>query len=227
MAHNRSFFLEALDRSEARRDGGFKHNNWSFSLSGDDGEGRSHDVSVVSVEEMDRQQPPSPEEKKPSSLRHFTSSDPLRTYENRPNNHSRPKRLSDDPFSVAPSSPIPNRTNYFIISPAPAQGLVLQGRHFQHAQTPSGLRKPAQSLDLKERNDFSTTQQAVEVDGIVLTCPDISEDEASPNVKRRLQQKRKPLEDGCSFPLQARAAEVSAGLHYPESNGTRFSFPSA
>ncbi|TNN39133.1 hypothetical protein EYF80_050697 [Liparis tanakae] len=143
----------ALDRSEARRDGGFKHNNWSFSLSGDDGEGRSHDVSVVSVEEMDRQQLTSPEEKK---------------------------------------------------------GLVLQGRHFQHAQTPSALRKPAQSLDLKERNDFSTTQQAVEVDSIVLTCPDLSEDEASPNVKRRLQQKRKPLEDGGALPLQARAAEVRA-----------------
>ncbi|XP_034383230.1 sentrin-specific protease 6 isoform X2 [Cyclopterus lumpus] len=205
MAHNRSFFLEALDRSESRRDGGFKHNNWSFSLSGDSEEGRSHDVSVVSMEEMDRQQPTSPEEKKSPALRHFTSSDPLRMYENRPNTHMRPlnklapKRLSDVPFSVAASSPIPNRTNYFIISPAPSQGIVLQGRHFQHAQTPSAIRKPVQ------RNDFSTTQQAVEVDSIVLTCPEISEETL--NVKRRIQQKRKPLEDCCTFPLQVKAAE--------------------
>ncbi|XP_068565208.1 sentrin-specific protease 6 isoform X3 [Cebidichthys violaceus] len=211
MAHNRSFFLEALDRSETRRDGGYKHNNWSFSLSGDSEEERSHDVSVVSMEEMDRQQPTSPEEKKSPALRHFTSSDPLRTYENRPNNHMRPlnklapKRLSDVPLSVASSPPvIPNRTNYFIISPAPSQGIVLQGRHFQHAQMPSAVRKPVQ------RKDFSTTQQAVEVDSIVLTCPEISDlsEEETLNVKRRIQQKRKPLEDCCTFPSQVKAAEA-------------------
>lgn len=205
MAHNRSFFFEALDRSDTRRDGGYKH-NWSFSLSGDSEEERSHDASVVSVEEMDREQPTSPEEKKSPTLRHFTSSDPLRTYENRPNNHMRPlnkltsKRLSDVPLTVATSSPIPNRTNYYIISPAPSQGIVLQGRHFQHAQMPSAIRKPAQ------RNEFSTTQQAVEVDSIVLTCPEISEGETL-NIKRRVQQKRKPLEDCCTFPSQVKAAE--------------------
>uniref|UniRef100_UPI0037E9AFF6 sentrin-specific protease 6 isoform X2 n=1 Tax=Semicossyphus pulcher TaxID=241346 RepID=UPI0037E9AFF6 len=211
MAHNRSLFLEALDRSETRRDGGYKH-NWSFPLSGDSEEERRHDASVVSMEEMDRQQPTSPEEKKTPTLRHFTSSDPLRTYENRPNNHMRPlnrlapKRLSEVPLTVATSSPMPNRTNYFIISPAPSQGIVLQGRHFQHAQMPSAIRKPVQSsLDLKERND-STTQQAGELDSIVLTCPEIQEEE-SLNIKRRVQQKRKSLEDCCSFPSQVKAAE--------------------
>ncbi|XP_039981156.1 sentrin-specific protease 6 isoform X4 [Xiphias gladius] len=158
------------------------------------------------MEEMDRQQPTSPEEKKSPTLRHFTSSDPLRTYENRPNNHMRPlnrlgpKKLSEVPLSVATSSPMPNRTNYFIISPAPPQGIVLQGRHFQHAQMPSAIRKPVQ------RNDFSTTQQAVEVDSIVLTCPEIPEEEAL-NIKRRVQQKRKPLEGCCSFPSQVKATE--------------------
>ncbi|XP_056261514.1 sentrin-specific protease 6 isoform X7 [Seriola aureovittata] len=212
MAHNRSFFFEALDRSEARRDGGYKH-NWSFSLSDDSEEERRHDASVVSMEDMDRQPPSSPEEKKSPTLRHFTSSDPLRTYENRPNNHMRPlnklgpKKLSEVPLSVATSSPMPNRTNYFIISPTPSQGIVLQGRHFQHAQMPSAIRKPVQSsLDLKERSDFSTTQQAVEVDSIVLTCPEIPED-GTLNIKRRVQQKRKPLEGCCSFPSQVKAAE--------------------
>ncbi|XP_070705472.1 sentrin-specific protease 6 isoform X2 [Pempheris klunzingeri] len=158
------------------------------------------------MEEMDRQQPTSPEEKKSPTLRHFTSADPLRTYENRPNNHMRPlsklapKRLSEVPLTVATASPMPNRTNYFIISPAPSQGIVLQGRHFQHAQMPSAIRKPVQ------RNDFTNTQQAVEVDSIVLTCPEIPEEE-SLNIKRRVQQKRKPLEDCCSFPSQVKAAE--------------------
>ncbi|XP_071323645.1 sentrin-specific protease 6 isoform X4 [Trachinotus anak] len=159
------------------------------------------------MEEMDRQQTTSPEEKKSPTLRHFTSSEPLRTYENRPNNHMRPlnklgpKKLSEVPLTVATSSPMPNRTtNYFIISPAPSQGIVLQGRHFQHAQMPSAIRKPVQ------RNDFSTTQQAVEVDSIVLTCPEIPEEE-NLNIKRRVQQKRKGLEGCCSFPSQVKATE--------------------
>nr|XP_040016639.1 sentrin-specific protease 6 isoform X3 [Gasterosteus aculeatus aculeatus] len=220
MAHNRSFFLDALDRSEARRDGGYKHNNWSFSLSGDSEEDRSHDVSVVSMEETDRQQPAPPEEKKSPGLRHFTSSDSLRTYENRSNNHMRPlnklapKRLNEVPLSVAAPPPIPNRTNYFIISPAPSQGIVLQGRHFQHAQMPSAARKPVQSsLDLKERKDFSTLQQAEEVERIVLTCPEISDEPLS--IKRRFQHKRKPLEDCCSLPLQVKAAEPPRSPLYP------------
>uniref|UniRef100_A0A3P8RKI7 Sentrin-specific protease 6 n=1 Tax=Amphiprion percula TaxID=161767 RepID=A0A3P8RKI7_AMPPE len=201
MAHNRSFFLEALDRSETRRDGGYKH-NWSFSLSDDSEEERRHDVSVVSMEEMNRQQPTSPEEKKSPTLRHFTMSDSLRTYENRPNNHVRPlnklapKRLGEAPLTVATSTPMPN---YFIISPTPSQGIVLQGRHFQHAQMPSAIRKPVQ------RNDF-TTQQAVEVDSIVLTCPEVPE-EGTLNIKRRVQQKRKPLDGCCSFPSDVKASE--------------------
>ncbi|XP_041661598.1 sentrin-specific protease 6 isoform X2 [Cheilinus undulatus] len=202
MAHNRSLFLEALDRSETRRDGGYKH-NWSFSHSDDSEEERRHDASVVSMEEMDREPPTSPEEKKTPTLRHF--SDPMRTYGNRTNNHMRalnrlaPKRPSEGPLTVATSPPMPNRTNYFIIRPAPSQGIVLQGRHFQHAQMPSTIRKPVQ------RSDF-TTQQAVELDSIVLTCPETPEEE-SLNIKRRVQQKRKPLEDCCSFPSQVKAAE--------------------
>ncbi|XP_030577481.1 sentrin-specific protease 6 isoform X2 [Archocentrus centrarchus] len=210
MAHNRSFFFEALDRSETRRDGGYKH-NWSFSLPGDSEEERRHDASVVSVEDMDRQQLASPEGKKSPTLRHFTPSDSLRTYENRANNHMRPltklapRRLSDVPLTVAAPPSMSNRSNYFIISPTSSPGIVIQGRHFQHAQLPSQIRKPVQSLDLKERKDFSTTQQAVEVDSIVLTCPEIQGGETL-NIKRRVQQKRKPLE-GCSFSSQVKAAE--------------------
>ncbi|KAM9703359.1 LOW QUALITY PROTEIN: sentrin-specific protease 6 [Menidia menidia] len=212
MAHNRSFFLQALDRSESRRDGGYKH-GWSFSLSGDGEEERKHETNVVNVEEMDRQQPTSPEEKKSPSFRHFGPSDSLRTYENRSNNRMRPlsklapKRLSEVPLTVPTSSHIHNKTNFLILSPSSPQGIVLQGRHFQHA-VPTTIRKPAQSsLDLKERNDFSTTQQAVEVDSIILTCPEIQEEETL-NIKRRVLQKRKPLEDVCGFPSQVKAAEL-------------------
>lgn len=157
---------------------------------------------------MDRQPSASTEEKKSPSLRHFTSSDPLRTYENRSNNHIRPlnklppKRLSDGPLTVATSSPMPNRTNYFIISPAPSQGIVLQGRHFQHTHVPLAIKKPVQ------RSGFSPTEQTVEMDSIVLTCPEIPDNE-SLNIKRRYQQqqKKKPLEGGCNFPAQVETTE--------------------
>ncbi|KAM4633410.1 sentrin-specific protease 6 isoform 2-T2 [Polymixia lowei] len=214
MAHNRSYFFEALDRSETRRDGGYKQ-NWSFSLSDDSEEERRHDTSVMTTEEMDRQQQTSPEEKKSPALRHLSSSDPLRTYENRPNNHARQlnklgpgKRLSEPPHTAAAPPPVPNRTNYFIVSPTPSQGIVLQGRHFQHAHMPSAIRKPVQ------RNDFSATQQAVEVDSIVLTCPEIPDENL--NIKRRVQQKRKTLQEGCcSLPTPVKAAEPLRTSVYP------------
>ncbi|XP_028252616.1 sentrin-specific protease 6 isoform X2 [Parambassis ranga] len=152
---------------------------------------------------MERQQPTSPEEKK-STFRHFTNSDSLRTYENRnhvrPVNKMAPKRPSEVPLAAPTSSPMTNRTNYLIISSTSSPGFLLQGRHFQHAQIPSAINKPVQ------RNDFTTSQQAVEVDSIVLTCPVIP-DEDTLNIKRRVQQKRKPLESCCSFPSQVQAAE--------------------
>ncbi|KAM8847536.1 sentrin-specific protease 6 isoform 1-T1 [Synchiropus picturatus] len=191
MAHNRGHFFEALERSETKRDGGFKH-KWNFTFSGDSDEETEQDESVVSSEPTSRQENSSPEGKQ------FTSADSRRTYENKLS----PKRLSSDvPVSVAASSHLPNRTNYLIISPAPSQGIVLQGRHFQHAQMPSATRSPLQ------RNSFSQQpqQQPVEVDNIVLTCPEPAEE--SFNIKRRVQQKRRPSEEFCRLTPQLRATQ--------------------
>ncbi|XP_029589859.1 sentrin-specific protease 6 isoform X2 [Salmo trutta] len=206
MAHNISFF-EALDRSQARRDGGYKQ-NWSFSLSEGSEEERRHDTSVVTME-MDRQQHSSPEGQKSPVLRHF--SDPLKTYENRPNtnNHIRAlnkpgsdKRLSDLPNMVATTSPMPNRTDYLIVSPTPSQGVVLQGRPFQHTHNVlAAMRKPV------PRRDISTTQQqiqAAEVESIILTCP---ESPANDNLSIKEHSRRPSLEGCCSFPSQVQTVE--------------------
>ncbi|KAK5610568.1 hypothetical protein CRENBAI_003080 [Crenichthys baileyi] len=191
----------ALDRSETRRDGGFKH-SWSFSLPGDSETEKRQEASVVSVEEMERQQMTSPEEKSPP-LRHYSSSDPLRTYGNRSNAHIRslnrlgPRRSGEVPLPLPTPSSTATRTNFnLILTSALAPGIMLQGRHFQHAQVPSIIRKPVQSSC---RNSCSSTQQAVEVDSIVLTCPEPPEEETL-NIKRRVQQKRKPLENVCFSP---------------------------
>ncbi|XP_024912487.1 sentrin-specific protease 6 isoform X2 [Cynoglossus semilaevis] len=202
MANNRSLFFEALNRSESRRDGGYK-NSWSFSLSTDSEEQRRHDGSVVNMEEMDRPQVASAEEKKSPALRHLSSSDPLRTYGNRSNIPMRPqnrvgtKKSSDFSLTRATSSPPPSRTNYLILNPAPSQGVVLQGRHFQHAQLPSVQGKPVQS-----------TEQPEEVDRIALTCPESPED-GSLSIRRRVQQKKRPVGDCCPLASQLRAAECN------------------
>ncbi|XP_023808507.1 sentrin-specific protease 6 isoform X3 [Oryzias latipes] len=206
MAHNRSFFLEALDRSETRRDGGFKH-SWSFSPPSDSDEEKLNDASVISVKEM--QQPTSPDEKKSPSLRHFSSSNSIRTYEKRTNNHMRPlnkltpKRISSDvPLAAATPSPTHNGASYYVFTPPP-QGIFLQGRHFQHAQLPSAVKKPVQ------RNDFSPSQQNVEVDSIVLTCQESPEEETL-NIKRRILQRRKPLDvSNSSTPVKQAEAPQS------------------
>ncbi|CAL8314948.1 unnamed protein product [Merluccius merluccius] len=204
-----------LDRAESQRDGGYKQ-SWSWSsLSGDCEEERRHDAPLVAMEDRERQQHSSPEGKKTPPFRHFSSADPLRTYENRASHHSRAlnklgpvKRLGDGPHLVPGPPSVPSRAKSFIPSPAPPQGMVLQGRHFQHAHNPAALRKPFQ------RNDFST-QPIVELDQIILTCPDIQVDD-SLNIKRRVQQKRKPLpEDCCSFPLAIKSAEPLRPTAFP------------
>nr|XP_057928146.1 sentrin-specific protease 6 [Doryrhamphus excisus] len=185
MAQNRGHFLHALERSEARPDGGYKR-NWSFSHAGGGEEEEKLKSGVVSTPETVKQASASLDGKKSPSLKHFTSAEPLRTYENRSSSHLRPlQKLPPKRLSIAAPSLVPNRSNCI------TNGVVLQGRHFQHAQMT--LKKPVQSVDVKQRNDLTITQPALEVDSIVLTCPDTAEGE-SLNIKRRVPQKRKPLE---------------------------------
>ncbi|XP_076872471.1 sentrin-specific protease 6 isoform X2 [Brachyhypopomus gauderio] len=199
MAHKKSVFIEALDRSEARRDGGFKQ-SWSFSLPDDREEQRRNDTSLLTMDQVGGRQELSPEGMKAPPLRHFGPLEPVKTYERR-TNHFKPlsrvgsSKSSDAPHSMA-VSPLPNRTNYLIVSQGSSQGVVVQGRLFQHTHLPSTVRKPVQSLDLKERPDFMTQPiQRVELDNIILTCPEISDSE-NLNIKRRVQSKRRPVLEG-------------------------------
>ncbi|KAJ8389358.1 hypothetical protein AAFF_G00120660 [Aldrovandia affinis] len=199
MAHKRSTFIEALDRSEAKKDGGFKQ-NWSFSLCDDREEKKRTDASLVTTNEATEQRDPAAEGKKSPPLKPFCTSDSLKTYERRPN-QSRMykgsgggmsklgigKTLSENPPAV--TSPAPNRTNYFILSPAPSQGVVVQGRLFQHANAPAVIRKAAQ------RKEYTTQQiQRVELDSIILTCPEVPATNNSlvlgGDLRRRFQGKR-------------------------------------
>ncbi|KAF5895282.1 sentrin-specific protease 6 isoform X7, partial [Clarias magur] len=184
-----------LDRSEASRDGGFKQ-SWSFSLSADREEEKRNDSSLVTMDQVGGRQELSPEGvKQAPPLRHFDHMEPMKTYERRPNHFKPLNRLGTGKPSEAPHtmaiSPLPNRTNYLIMSQPPSPRVLLQGRLFQHTHLPSPVRKPVQSLDLKEsRSDFTT--QSPELDKIILTCPEISESETL-NIKRCVQTKRRPM----------------------------------
>ncbi|KAK7877091.1 hypothetical protein WMY93_032200 [Mugilogobius chulae] len=178
MAQNRSLFLEGLERAESRKDGGFKQfKDWSFSVSEESEDDQDHNCKGVRMEQSDRQTSSSPEDTKPY-LCLFSSSSCSSFV---------PMRCTD--------SPMPNRTNFVIIGPAPSQGIVIQGRHFQHTQMPSHARRPL-------TRDFPSTQPPVEMDSIVLTCSDVSEEEHL-NVKRRLTPRRQPLQDCRTFPSPA------------------------
>ncbi|XP_066532913.1 sentrin-specific protease 6 isoform X2 [Hoplias malabaricus] len=193
MAHKKSLFIEALDRTEARRDGGFKQ-SWSFSLSDDSEEERRNDTSLVTMDQVGGRQELSPEGMKQAPpLRHFGPMEPVKTYERRPNNFKPLNRMgtgkpseTQHPLAI---SPLPNRTNYLIVSPAPSQGVVVQGRLFQHTHLPTPVRKPVQ------RTDFTQQIQRVELDNIILTCPEIPDSE-NLNIKRCVQQKRRPVFEG-------------------------------
>ncbi|KAJ8270822.1 hypothetical protein GJAV_G00119680 [Gymnothorax javanicus] len=209
-----STFIEALNRSEARKDGGFKQ-NWSFSLC-EDNEEKKTDTSLVAMSEADELRDPAPERNKSPPLKPFCTSESLKTYERRPNQLRMykgsggglnrlgvGKTISETPSSV--TSSVPSRTNYFILSPAPSQGVVVQGRLFQHANAPAVVRKAAQ------RKDYTNQQiQRVELDSIILTCPEIPASNLvlGGDIKRRIPSKRSTsLEASGSFSSSAKKVE--------------------
>ncbi|XP_042602216.1 sentrin-specific protease 6-like isoform X2 [Cyprinus carpio] len=185
MNRKKSLFIEALDKCEDRRDGGFKQ-TWRCSLSDDSEDDSRHDATLVTMERVSGQQELSPEGMKTPSMRRFSANGPMETHERRLNQLrplNRTSKLSEAAHSVS-VSPLPSRTSYLIMSPAPSQGVMVQGRLFQHTQFSAPIRK------LEQRSDMI---QRVELDSILLTCPKISDSED--RVRRSVHQKRRPMND--------------------------------
>ncbi|XP_067239647.1 sentrin-specific protease 6 isoform X1 [Chanodichthys erythropterus] len=184
MNHKKSLFIEALDKCEDRRDGGFKQ-SWRCSLSDDSEDDSRHDATLVTMERVSGRQELSPEGIKTPSMKRFSANGSVETHERRPNQLrqlNRTGKLSEAAHSVSVPAPL-NRTSYLIMSPAPSQGVVVQGRLFQHSQFSASSRKLEQRPDLIQR---------VELENILLTCPKISDSEDI-TVKRRVHQKRRMM----------------------------------
>ncbi|XP_039603989.1 sentrin-specific protease 6 isoform X2 [Polypterus senegalus] len=216
MARQPSLFIQALNRSECKKDGGYK-SIWGFGITDENevkAEKKHFSVLIYSTVDltMDRsdKMDSSEEGKKQSTLKPFCSGDTLKTYERRSSKNFKllkgnaiglnmlgaGKKLGDSTQVVNATSGN-HRPKLILVSSQPPQGIVVQGRRFQHANIPAAVKTPAQSnLDLKERKEYPPNVQRQELDNIILTCPGASNSAPDGEIKRRIQQKRRSSEEG-------------------------------
>ncbi|XP_045659887.1 sentrin-specific protease 6 isoform X9 [Ursus americanus] len=155
-------FLEALARSESKRDGGFK-NNWSFDH-GDESEGdpEKDEANLLSVDEdEDSETPKGKKINRQSEIVSTSSADPWKTCARR-NKAESLKPLKGNPIGLNMLSNnkklSENAQNASICS-----GTVVHGRRFQHANAQISLVKTAaqSSLDQKERHYSRSRQKSL------------------------------------------------------------------
>ncbi|XP_074437448.1 sentrin-specific protease 6 isoform X4 [Larus michahellis] len=188
-----SLFLEALDRSQSKRDGGFK-NNWSFDHAEEsEGDAEKDEANLLSV---DSDGPFSPNEER-KSLRCRpgavgTSGDFIKTYARRGkagslrlfkgnsiglNMMGNSKKLSENAQNM--SCPV----------------TVVHGRRFHHAHAQTAVVKTA-----AQRKEYPPQLQKVEADHVrlprsqgvdsIMENTEESESESESEIKRKVQQKR-------------------------------------
>ncbi|KFU84524.1 Sentrin-specific protease 6, partial [Chaetura pelagica] len=190
-----------LDRSQSKRDGGFK-SNWSFDQAEEsEGDAEKDEARLLSIDDSDS--PFSPHEER-KSLRCRpgvvgTSGDSIKTYARRGkagslrllkgnsfglNMMGNSKKLSDNAQNM--SCPV----------------TVVHGRRFHHAHAQTAVVKTAaqSNLDRKERKEYPPQLQKVEADHIrlprsqgmdsIMENTEESESESESEIKRKVQQKR-------------------------------------
>ncbi|XP_015477152.1 sentrin-specific protease 6 isoform X5 [Parus major] len=204
-----SLFLEALDRSQSKRDGGFK-SNWSFDHA-EESEGDAEkeysesrtckfksEANLLSLDDSDGSFSPNEEKKsircRPGAL--GTSSDAIKAYTRRGkaggfkllkgnaiglNMMGNSKKLSENAQNI--SGPV----------------TVVHGRRFHHAHAQTAVVKTAaqSNLDRKERKEYPPQLQKVEADhirlprsqGVDSAMENTDESESESDIKRKVRQK--------------------------------------
>ncbi|KFQ69691.1 Sentrin-specific protease 6, partial [Phaethon lepturus] len=190
-----------LDRSQSKRDGGFK-NNWSFDHAEEsEGDAEKDEANLLSIDDSDGPFSPNEERKsvrcRPGAV--GTSGDPIKTYARRGkagslrlfkgnsiglNMMGNSKKLSENAQNM--SCPV----------------TVVHGRRFHHAHAQTAVVKTAaqSNLDRKERKEYPPQLQKVEADHIrlprsqgvdsIMENTEESESESESEIKRKVQQKR-------------------------------------
>nr|XP_055185581.1 sentrin-specific protease 6 isoform X8 [Nyctereutes procyonoides] len=194
-------FLEALARSESKRDGGFK-NNWSFDH-GDESEGDTDkdEANLLSVDEdEDSETSKGKKLNRQSEIVSTSSGDPWKTCARR-NKAENLKPLKGNPIGLNMLSNnkklSENAQNASVCS-----GTVVHGRRFHHANAQISLVKTAaqSSLDQKERKEYPPHVQKFENNSVRLSRPqgvdrvmkktEESESHLESEIKRKVPQKR-------------------------------------
>ncbi|KAJ7411107.1 Sentrin-specific protease 6 [Pitangus sulphuratus] len=193
-----SSFLEALDRSQSKRDGGFK-SNWSFDHAEEsEGDAEKDEANLLSLDESDEPFSPNEERKsfrcRPGTI--GSSSDSIKAFARRGkagsfrlfkgnaiglNMMGNSKKLSENAQNM--SGPV----------------TVVHGRRFHHAHAQTTVVKTAaqSNLDRKERKEYPPQLQKVEADhirlprsqGVDSIMENTEESESECEIKRKVRQK--------------------------------------
>ncbi|XP_015477154.1 sentrin-specific protease 6 isoform X7 [Parus major] len=186
-----SLFLEALDRSQSKRDGGFK-SNWSFDHAEEsEGDAEKDEANLLSLDDSDGSFSPNEEKKsircRPGAL--GTSSDAIKAYTRRGkaggfkllkgnaiglNMMGNSKKLSENAQNI--SGPV----------------TVVHGRRFHHAHAQTAVVKTA-----AQRKEYPPQLQKVEADhirlprsqGVDSAMENTDESESESDIKRKVRQK--------------------------------------
>ncbi|XP_041872093.1 sentrin-specific protease 6 isoform X6 [Corvus kubaryi] len=186
-----SLFLEALDRSQSKRDGGFK-SNWSFDHAEEsEGDAEKDEANLLSLDDSDGPFSPNEEKKsvrcRPGTI--GTSSDAIKAYARRGkagsfklfkgnaiglNMMGNSKKLSENAQNI--SGPV----------------TVVHGRRFHHAHAQTTVVKTA-----AQRKEYPPQLQKVEADhirlprsqGVDSVMENTEESESESEIKRKVRQK--------------------------------------
>uniref|UniRef100_A0A8C8U6A1 SUMO/sentrin specific peptidase 6 n=1 Tax=Peromyscus maniculatus bairdii TaxID=230844 RepID=A0A8C8U6A1_PERMB len=190
----KAIFLEALARSESKRDGGFK-NNWSFDHEEEsEGDADKDGANLLSVEDEDSETSKGKKLNQRSEIVATSSGDfILKTYV---------KRNKADSFRTLKGNPIGlnmlsnnKKLSENTQATSLCSGTVVHGRRFHHAhaQIP-GVKTAAQRKEYpphvqKAENNSVMLSHVQGVDRI-MKKPEESESYVEPEIKRKVQQKR-------------------------------------
>ncbi|XP_065586993.1 sentrin-specific protease 6 isoform X4 [Cyrtonyx montezumae] len=189
-----SLFLEALDRSQSKRDGGFK-NNWSFDHAEEsEGDAEKDEANLLSIDDSDGPFSPNEERKsfrcRPGAV--GISGDSIKTYARRGKAASlRPFKGNAIGLNMMGNSKKLSENAQNVSCPV----TVVHGRRFHHAHAQTTVVKTA-----AQRKEYPPQLQKVEADHIRLPRPqgldnvmentEESESESESEIKRKVQQKR-------------------------------------
>ncbi|KAM9154661.1 sentrin-specific protease 6 isoform 3-T3 [Pangshura tecta] len=171
-----SLFLEALNRSQSKRDGGYK-NNWSFDHGEEsEGDAEKDEAKLLRIDESDGSFSPAEEKKslrcRPGTV--GTSGEYIKTYARRGKTGSfRVLKGNSIGLNMLGNSKKLSENSQNITCP----GTVVHGRRFHHAHAQKPIVKTAaqSNLDRKERKEYPPHFQKIEIDPIRLPRPHLVE----------------------------------------------------